>query len=254
MNIDFDKVDKLAYTEKDGTDKMFFFKNPSDNTEKYTHMLFMVNLMESAIISTISERDEEHDTVIPVYTLYLDITDSMTETDISNFFKASEQFFELYKSDFKEKSINDEYIKFIKDSNLDIRVINVNTFVNKLEEGNVKKRKVKVVADPNDLFDDKDGFPIVVIEITGFKEISIYKDGYMIFYLPPEYGKDETVTSDMNAIFEAASNFIRRFGTLDLFGTDEEKISSFTQHLKSLCSEIVENISNAEVDDSGEEE
>lgn len=26
MNIDFDKVDKLAYTKKDGTDKMFFLK------------------------------------------------------------------------------------------------------------------------------------------------------------------------------------------------------------------------------------
>lgn len=252
MHINFDNVDKRGYTKRDGTDKLFFFKNPSDNTEKDTCMLFMVNMSDSVIIATIAERNEEHDTTVPVYTLCFSIIDSTTETDISNFFKASELFFKLYKSDFKESAYDDEYNKLVKDSNLSITIINVNSFIDKLESDESKKepkkRVVKVVSDPNDLFDDKDGFPIVIIAITGFKEISIYKDGTVLFDMPRGYGEDESVTSDMNAIFKAISNFIRRMGVLDLFITDEDKRSSFAQHLKSLCSEIVDNISNAEED------
>lgn len=248
MNINFDNVNKIGYTKRDGTDKLFFFKNPSDNTEKDTCMLFMVNVLDNIIVATIAERNEEHDTTVPIYTLCLSITDNMTEIDISNFFKASELFFKLYKSDFKESRYDDEYNKLVKDSNLDISIINVNTFIDKLESGEAKKRVVKVISDPNDIFDDKDGFPIVIIAITGFKEISIYKDGTVLFDMPRGYGDDKDVTSDMNAIFKAISNFIRRMGVLDLFTTDEDKRSSFAQHLKSLCSEIVDSISNAEED------
>lgn len=248
MNINFDNVNKIGYTKRDGTDKLFFFKNPSDNTEKDTCMLFMVNVLDNIIVATIAERNEEHDTTVPIYTLCLSITDNMTEIDISNFFKASELFFKLYKSDFKESRYDDEYNKLVKDSNLDISIINVNTFIDKLESGEAKKRVVKVVSDPNDIFDDKDGFPIVIIAITGLKEISIYKDGTVLFDMPRGYGDDEGVTSDMNAIFKAISNFIRRMGVLDLFTTDEDKRSSFAQHLKSLCSDIVDSISNAEGD------
>lgn len=240
MHIDFDKVNKRGYvrTVENEDGSVMMFTNPEINPDKEMSLSFMVNTDDNMIIATVSKPNDIMKLPVPLYTLGLEITDTMTEYSLDKFFEfVTDYFFKSVATD--DDELNRQALGFLKANHLNVQLIKLKDFAS----GNKGCRSFNVEGNPKAFIENIESDSILCLSVKGYGQFELYNDHGVLFNIPDGFGTDETVTSDITHILKCLKDFRNKINVLDLFPTVEQKCDTFTEHINGMVEELIKGLS-----------